>query len=193
MAHEHAIARPDLAKRTSEVVKELIDVIMPSELLAEHPHLVDTPRRMTDWLLQYSQNGRHIEDVITVFDEQTSTMVVEHGIDFSAICAHHLLPFFGKAAVGYIPAGKVLGLSKLSRVVEFYAERITLQEHITEGIVEGLMQTIKPNFVAAYLYDVTHCCMTIRGVEQRHAKTDTFDSRGRDIYVQTFFQMVGRK
>lgn len=181
-----------LQQQTQEAVKALIDVIMPPSLLAAHPHLVDTPRRMTDWLLQYSQNGTNLEDHITVFEEQSTSMVVQYDIPFSAICAHHFLPFTGRAAVGYVPAGRIVGLSKLDRVVQYYAERITLQEHITQSIVEGLMKAIEPTFVAAYLYDVQHGCMAIRGVKHPDVKTDTFDARGRDVFADMFMRMVKR-
>lgn len=165
---------------------------MPPELLAKHPHLIDTPRRMTDWLLQYSQPKGPLSDVITVFEEASTSIVVEYDIPFSAICAHHFLPFTGKAAVGYIPNGRILGLSKLARVVHYYAERITLQEHITQGIVEGLEQEINPEFVGAYLYDVQHGCMTIRGVQLPDARTDTFDMRGDKQFIDQFMRMVQR-
>lgn len=195
MESDDTTTHSDLGKREAaikEKVADLLAVVMPDYLLEAHPHLHDTPRRMTDWLLRYSTNGTRLEDHITIFEEQSESMILEYDIPFSAICAHHFLPFHGKAAVGYIPAGKIVGLSKLARVVQFYAERITLQEHITEGIVEGLHRTLAPTFVGAYLYDVRHDCMGIRGVKLPDTKTDTIHFKGRDIFVNTFMQMVKR-
>lgn len=165
-----------LERRTQQVIRDLLEVLIPAETLANHPHLKDTPRRVSSWLLQYSQNGHDIGEIIgPVFQgEGYHGLVLEKDIEFTALCAHHLLPFHGRAAVGYIPYDHILGLSKLARLVHFHSERVTLQEHITTNILTSLTDAVQPLYGAVYLYDVEHGCISARGVRERHAKTNTF-------------------
>lgn len=178
MELDDTTAHDDLGKRTEEVVRDLLRVLIPSETLEAHPHLADTPRRVASWLLQYSQNGKSLEEVLgPIFaGESYDGIVLVKDIEFTALCAHHLLPFHGRAAIGYVPNAKLLGLSKLARVTHFFAERVTLQEHITGGIVEALGKTLEPLFVGVYLYDVEHGCISARGVREAHAKTNTYSA-----------------
>lgn len=191
MVSDESTARDALARRTEQVIRQLLDVIIPDDMRRDHPHLQDTPRRVTSWLLQYARNGTSPDDILQpIFNESYTGMVLVKDIEFSSLCAHHFLPFKGKAAVGYIPSGKVIGLSKLARIVHYYAERVTIQELITQAVVRALDDALKPTFVAAYLYDVEHGCMTIRGVREPHARTDTFDARGRDVFISQFMGMI---
>ena len=112
-----------------------------------------------------------------VFDSKNSDLVIEKDIQFYSICEHHLLPFFGKAAIGYVPDGKVVGLSKLSRLVNVFARRAQIQENLTEQIADALMKHLKPKGVAV-LIQAEHLCMSMRGVKQPCAKTVTFSHRG---------------
>ena len=178
MEHDDTATRVDLELRTRALIRDLLEVLVPPETLANHPHLADTPRRVASWLLQYSQNGTHVEDIIgPIFKgEGYQGIVLVKDIEFTALCAHHLLPFHGRAAVGYIPSDKILGLSKLARLVHFYGERVTLQEHITDSVLKTLQNTVDPYYAAVYLYDVEHGCISARGVRERHAQTNTFDS-----------------
>lgn len=192
---EHAA----LERRTREVVRELLGVLLPDEFKDSHPHLGDTPRRVTDWLLQYAHPETDLSKVMRVFEEEHTGMILEKDIPFTSLCAHHLLPFQGKAAVAYVPNGKIAGISKLTRVTWFYANRVTLQEEVTKSIVDGMFDLLEPIYVAAYLYDVTHGCMTVRGVKTLHVTTDTFDDRGgrnvlgeREENRALFWNMLGR-
>lgn len=185
---------------TEAAMKSVLECLVSAETLEAHPHLGDTPRRATDWLLQYSQPKGKFEDVIKQgFDEQYDGMVVQKDIEFSALCAHHLLPFSGKAAVGYWPDQKVLGLSKLARSVEYFSERVTLQEHITEQTAKALFDATEPWYVGVFLYDVQHGCMTVRGVKQPCAVTNTFVAYKRTDSIQaatgeeTFWRMFGSR
>ena len=106
--------------------------------------------------------GRHLE---VTFDESHNELVVLKEIPFYSLCEHHLLPFMGKAHVAYLPNGKIVGLSKLARVVEDFARRLQVQERFTSQIADLLMERIKPRGVAV-LIEATHTCMTMRGVQK---------------------------
>lgn len=146
------------------------------------PNIVDTPERyakaMVDaWLSGY---GRNPADVIKVFPntEQLDDMVVVKDIQFYSTCAHHLAPFFGKAAIAYVPDKLLLGLSKNERVLDIISRRLQLQEGITRETADVLMQTIAPKGVMVVLYDVQHLCMSSRGAEAHEAVTTTSAVRG---------------
>lgn len=171
--------RHELRIRTEELIGDMLHQFFPAEVLEQHPHLKETPRRFASWLLQYTQQPEGtLADIMKVFPEAGGAAVLEKDIPFSALCAHHFLPFSGKAAVMYIPRQKVAGLSKLARAVTFFSERATLQEMITENLAQGLRTLLQPHYVAVRLYDVTHGCMSVRGVRMPHAKTDTFIDMG---------------
>jgi len=100
-----------------------------------------------------------------IFDVDYSEMVVVRGISFSSLCEHHLLPFFGTAAVAYIPRGRVIGLSKIPRIVEMYARRLQVQERMTQQIADFLMERLDPKGVGVVV-EATHLCATMRGVRK---------------------------
>ena len=120
-------------------------------------------------------------------------MVVEKDIVFYSTCEHHLLPFYGKAHVAYIPDGKVVGLSKLARTVEVYAKRPQMQEQLTAQIADALMEHLKPQG-AMVMIEAEHMCMTMRGIKKPGSRTVTYVTRGifeKDTELQNrFFQMV---
>ncbi len=120
-------------------------------------------------------------------------MVVEKDITFYSTCEHHLLPFYGKAHIAYIPAGKVAGLSKLARTVEVYARRPQIQERLTGQIADALTEHLKPRGVMVML-EAEHMCMTMRGIKKPGSQTVTIAKRGRFLeepgLVQEFYQMV---
>jgi GTP cyclohydrolase I len=136
--------------------------------------LRDTPRRVAKAFREMTA-GLHMnpaEVLGTVFQETSDQMVVVRGIRFSSMCEHHLLPFTGTAAVGYIPKGRVIGLSKIPRLVEVFAKRPQVQERMTNQIAESLMEHLQPNGVGV-IVKAHHSCMGCRGVRQPDAEMVT--------------------
>lgn len=129
------------------------------------------------------------------FAVESNEIVLVKDITFYSMCEHHLMPFYGKAHIAYLPNGRVVGLSKLARTVEVYARRPQIQEQMTVQIVEAVMEHLKPQGVMAML-EAEHTCMTMRGVEKPGSRTVTVASRGcfqEDPKWQTlFFQMLGK-
>ena len=117
------------------------------------------------------------EPLAKTFTAQNNEMIIEKDIVFYSTCEHHLMPFYGKAHVAYIPDGKVVGLSKLARTVEVYAKRPQLQEQLTAQIADALMEYLKP-LGAMVMIEAEHTCMTMRGVKKPGSKTVTFVCRG---------------
>ncbi len=127
------------------------------------------------------------------FCAQNNEMVIEKDITFYSTCEHHLMPFYGKAHIAYIPDGKVVGLSKLARTVEVYARRPQIQEQMTAQIADAIMEYLKPKGVMVML-EAEHMCMTMRGVKKPGSKTVTMVTRGvfemQEELRSTFLQMV---
>ena len=119
------------------------------------------------------------EDVIgdALFEESHRNMVLVKDIEVYSLCEHHMLPFFGKAHVAYIPDGRLLGISKLARLVEVYARRFQVQERLTEQIAQAVWDTAKPQGVAVVV-EAYHLCMMMRGVQKQNSKTITSAMRG---------------
>ncbi|HRI88912.1 MAG TPA: GTP cyclohydrolase I FolE, partial [Candidatus Hydrogenedentes bacterium] len=147
-------------------------------LLGEQPTrdgLRATPRRAAramQYLTQgYRQDARAILNS-AVFDEEYSEMILVKGIEVYSLCEHHLLPFFGKAHVAYIPNGKIVGLSKIPRVVDVFARRLQVQERLTVQIRDVIQETLNPRGVAVII-EARHLCMVMRGVEKQHSATTT--------------------
>lgn len=135
------------------------------------------------------------EALSKTFVVEEAGMVLEKDIVFYSTCEHHLLPFYGKAHVAYIPDGKVVGLSKLARTVEVYARRPQLQEQLTAQIADALMEHLKPKGVMVML-EAEHMCMTMRGVKKPGAQTVTLTTRGafseNHALQEEFWRMMGR-
>ena len=117
------------------------------------------------------------EHLSKTFTSSNSEMVIEKDITFYSLCEHHLMPFYGKAHIAYIPNGKVVGLSKLARTVEVFARRPQIQEQLTGQIADAIMEILKPHGVMVYM-EAEHMCMTMRGVKKPGAKTVTTACRG---------------
>lgn len=119
------------------------------------------------------------EEVIgdALFDESHQSMVLVKDIELYSLCEHHMLPFFGKAHVGYIPNGKIMGLSKVARLVEVFARRFQVQERLTEQIAQSVWDTTQPQGVAVVI-EAYHLCMMMRGVQKQNSKTLTSAMRG---------------
>merc|ERR1712096_222626 len=137
------------------------------------PGLLDTPKRFSK-AFRYFTSG-YEKDLVTVtngaiFEEETDGMVLVKNIDVSSLCEHHLVPFFGKIHIGYIPNGRVLGLSKFARIAEMYSRRLQVQERMTTQIADSIMEILKPRGVAV-VSEMKHMCMVMRGVEKVDSTT----------------------
>ena len=136
------------------------------------------------------------EPLAKTFHAKQTDMVLEKDIMFYSTCEHHLLPFYGKAHVAYIPNGKVAGLSKLARTVEIFARRPQLQEQMTAQIADAVMEYLNP-LGAMVMIEAEHMCMTMRGIKKPGSKTMTYAARGvfreQDGLLNRFFQMVKDK
>ena len=146
----------------------------------EDPHLHETPRRVGRMFMEIFRGlqDQH-QPPITCFPnlEGYSNIVMVKDIDFFSMCSHHMIPFFGKAHVAYIPGEKIVGLSKIARIVEFYSRRPQLQERLTEQIIDFFQKKLDPIGVIAVL-EARHLCMEMRGVEKPGALTTTSAIRG---------------
>lgn len=141
--------------------------------------LEDTPRRVADAFAEFtSGNAMSAEEILSrTFAVDGGDMVVEKDIAFSSVCEHHLMPFFGRVAIAYIPDKKVVGLSKLARCVDVFAKRLQLQERMTGDIAAAIMQYLAPKAVLVWC-EAEHTCMTCRGVKKAGSKTVTYKVLG---------------
>jgi GTP cyclohydrolase I len=170
------------------------------ELIGEDPEregLVKTPCRAAKALLENTRGyGEDPEKIIksAVFKHPGSEIVIVKDIEFYSLCEHHILPFYGKISIGYIPDGCIVGLSKLARVVETYARRLQVQERLTNEICDELYRILSSKGVIVYC-EAAHMCMKMRGVEKQGATTVTMQYRGafEDIKNrQEFFELLRR-
>ena len=167
------------------------------ELLGEHPEregLVKTPWRVARsmaFLTQgYQQDARTVIGD-AMFEEEHSNMILVRDIELYSMCEHHMLPFFGKAHIAYIPDGKIVGLSKLARVVDIFARRLQVQERLTVEIAQALTDVLKPRGVGVVI-EAAHLCMMMRGVQKQNSTTVTSavlgtfreDSKTRDEFLR---------
>jgi GTP cyclohydrolase I len=154
------------------------------ELLGEDPSregLVRTPSRVAKSLKWMTQGyASSAEQVVGegIFKEEHDNMIMVRDIELYSMCEHHMLPFFGKAHVAYIPNGKIVGLSKIPRIVDVYARRLQVQERLTEEIAEGLSRVLKPAGVGVVI-EAYHLCMMMRGVQKQNSRTITSALRGK--------------
>ncbi len=171
------------------------------QLIGENPEregLVDTPRRVSS-ALHYLTSGYEltVEDAVSdaLFEESCEEMVIVKDVEFYSLCEHHILPFFGRAHIGYLPKGRVIGLSKIARVVDIFARRLQVQERLTNQIASGLLEVLNAHGVAVVL-EASHFCMVMRGVQKQNSKTVTSsmlgafrdDSRSRSEFMELIRQ-----
>ena len=178
-------------------IKKGVSLIL--EGIGEDPKregLVDTPERVARMCKEvfagYGEDSR--EHLSRTFAAGGSDIVIEKDISFYSVCEHHIMPFYGKAHIAYIPNGRVVGLSKLARCVEVYARRLQLQEQLNEQIAEAVYRELSPEGVMVML-EAEHMCMTMRGVKKPGTKTVTVCCRGAfegEEYKRLFFEMMNR-
>ena len=157
-------------QRVQELTRELITE------LGEDPNregLMDTPRRIAE-SYEYLTSGyrtnidRLINNAIFTQIDHTNNMIIARDIELYSLCEHHMLPFFGRCHIGYIPDGKVLGLSKLARVVDMFARRLQIQERLTEQIAGTIMESVQPLGVGVII-EAHHLCMMMRGAQKQNS------------------------
>ncbi|MDD1605608.1 MAG: GTP cyclohydrolase I FolE [Methylococcaceae bacterium] len=160
--------------------------------------LVDTPKRAAK-AFKFLNNGydKTLETVLNgaIFTSDTEDMVIVKDIELYSLCEHHLLPFIGKCHVGYLPNGKVLGLSKIARVVDMYARRLQIQEQLTSQIADAIEAAVGARGVAVVI-EAKHLCMMMRGVEKQNSVMTTSAMKGifrKDISTRTeFLNLISR-
>jgi GTP cyclohydrolase I len=151
-----------------ELVRELLVEIGEDP---EREGLVETPRRIAESLAYLTSGYRDtLEKVVggAIFTQEIKSMIVVRDIELYSLCEHHMLPFIGRCHIGYIPQGRVLGVSKLARIVDLYARRLQIQERLTEQISHAVMGVIKPLGVGVMI-EAQHLCMMMRGVEKQNS------------------------
>lgn len=156
--------------------------------------LVDTPRRISNMCEEifaglYDDASKYLSKT---FNASNNEMVIEKDITFYSVCEHHIVPFYGKAHIGYIPNGKVVGLSKLARTVEVYAKRPQIQEQMTAQIADAIMSELDAKG-AIVMIEAEHMCMTMRGIKKPNTKTVSYATRGEfveDKDLQNKFMML---
>ncbi len=150
------------------------DVVNILKFIGEDPEregLIKTPKRVENAYKYLTQGySADIETIVNgaIFHEESNGMIVAKDIEFYSMCEHHMLPFYGKAHVAYLPNGKVIGLSKMPRIVDVFARRLQLQERLTQQVASTLEEILEPHGVAVIM-EATHLCMRMRGVEKQNS------------------------
>ena len=158
--------------RLEEIVKELLGQVGENP---EREGLLRTPHRVAKmYEFLTSGYGKDVRAVMNgaIFTEKYDEMVIVKDIDFFSLCEHHLLPFYGKAHIAYIPNGKIVGLSKIPRIVEVFSRRLQVQERLTQQIAETFFEMLEPS-IALVVIEARHLCMMMRGVEKQNSVATT--------------------
>jgi GTP cyclohydrolase I len=168
----------DLSKVSFEnLVKEMLARIGEDP---EREGLRETPRRVAE-AMRWMTRGYRMDPMEllrkAIFTEKHESMVLVRDIDLYSMCEHHMLPFFGKAHVAYIPDGRIVGLSKLARLVDLYGRRLQVQERLTDQVADAMQCILEPRGVGVVI-EAYHLCMMMRGVEKQHSRTITSAVRG---------------
>ena len=167
-------------QRRSQVMKNITETL---ELLGEDPKregLLETPKRYAK-AMEFLTSGyeKNVDQIVgkALFTEDSNEMVIVRDIELFSLCEHHLLPFSGKAHVAYIPNGKIIGLSKIPRIIDVFSRRLQVQERLTRQISNELMRVLNPLGVAVII-EANHLCMMMRGVEKQNSYTITSSMLG---------------
>jgi GTP cyclohydrolase I len=165
----------DLEKNTTKLSSLYKNILLNLGEDVEREGLLKTPERVAK-SLQFLTSGNQVnpDDIMNeaIFHEEYSEMVIVKDIEVYSLCEHHMLPFFGKAHIAYVPAGKIVGLSKIPRVVDAYARRLQVQERLTIEIRDCVQRTLNPKGVAVVI-ECAHMCMQMRGVQKQNSRTAT--------------------
>lgn len=158
-------------KQENKMQEEVKKIILELGDDPEREGLVKTPERV-EKSLHYLTRGyqQNLEDVIhgAIFTSEQDDMVIVRDIEFYSLCEHHLLPFFGKCHIGYIPKGQIFGVSKLARLVDMFARRLQIQERLCQQIAQAIFSTIHPQGVGVVM-EAQHLCMLMRGVQKQNS------------------------
>ena len=167
-------------KTTNDIHDRYADILDFVGEDKEREGLLKTPERASK-AMQFLTSGYDLdaEEILkgAIFKEDYSEMVLVKDIELYSLCEHHMLPFFGKAHIAYIPNGHIVGLSKIPRVVDVFARRLQVQERLTEQIMNCIDETLKPRGVAIVI-EAAHMCMMMRGVQKQNSLTTTSGFRG---------------
>ena len=164
-------------KRLEEITKELLGLIGED---STRQGLIKTPKRVAEsWKFLSQGYHQNLNEIINeaIFDESAKDMIIVKDIEFYSLCEHHLIPFYGKAHVGYIPNGKIIGLSKIPRIIDFYARRLQVQERLTNQIATCIQDLLNPKGVAVVM-EGRHFCMLMRGVQKQNSIASTSSMLG---------------
>jgi GTP cyclohydrolase I len=167
----------DRQKKFEDAVKTILELIGED---TQREGLLKTPQRVFKAYEKLTEGYKKNPTEIlksALFDTKNQEMIVVKDIEFYSLCEHHLLPIIGRAHIAYIPKGKVVGLSKLPRVIEVFARRLQIQEEMTESIAESIMSTLEPLGVGVVI-EARHMCMEMRGVEKVSSSTTTSSLKG---------------
>ena len=183
---------------TDDVKQRYEDIIADLGENVTREGLQKTPERAAK-AMQFLTQGYH-QDAAEIlnsamFKESYDEMVIVKDIELYSLCEHHILPFFGKAHIAYIPDGQIVGLSKLPRIVDVFARRLQVQERLTEQILECINTTLKPKGVAVVI-EAAHMCMMMRGVQKQNSVTTTSGFRGAFENIETrteFLKLISDK
>jgi len=165
-----------MKKNKELIIKQILQYIGEDP---DREGLKETPRRVVNtWEELYSGYGKDPKDILTTFDAKGyDQIVLLKDIELYSMCEHHMLPFFGKAHVAYIPNKKIIGISKLARLVEIYARRLQIQERIGDQVTSALMKYLNP-LGTACIIEATHMCMRMRGVAKQNSVMVTSSMKG---------------
>jgi GTP cyclohydrolase I len=186
---------PEAIRRISEKYREILKDIGEDP---DREGLVKTPERVAK-ALQYLTHGYDLDPAeilrSAMFTEEYQQMVIVRDIEVYSLCEHHMLPFFGKAHVAYIPKGRIVGLSKVPRVVDAYARRLQVQERLTMQIRDCIQRTLEPAGVAVVI-EAQHMCMIMRGIQKQHSVASTSAFTGefnKDVTRAEFLRLIATK
>ena len=164
-------------KRLEELTEELLGLIGED---STRQGLIKTPKRVAEsWKFLSQGYHQNLNEIINeaIFDESARDMIIVKDIEFYSLCEHHLIPFYGKAHVGYIPNGKIIGLSKIPRIIDFYSRRLQVQERLTNQIATCIQDLLNPKGVAVIM-EGRHFCMLMRGVQKQNSIASTSSMLG---------------